>query len=573
MLYAISQQNLMDSKATKCFVMFVFVVGLFLLLFHSYLFTINSQIIMQQSLASFLKIGISFEKENIKKCDLIDLDPWSPEILPYLYPDWNPWYQCHVTRIMHTELKNGALRMLDNTTSECNYRCLHKDGEKNFKCGKWIKMKKNATFYETCDFIETHCKKGITTTFRYIHAQVIRPRQKVFQKEDSLHPGVFILILDSTSSSSGIRTLMETNQVLRQLYDATTFYYHNKIGRNSRPNAFAIFSGTRITELNANHFSGKKDSEHPNSCETVTYDFINQSYASIMAEDWPSMFTWPNCKGFHKAPTDHYGSALVLRPDEQEYFANFFRKNVNNLNNSFLFVMGDHGLRFGKIRRTNTGYIEDNNPLLTERIPQYLRSNEQLMLNLKKNSRRHTSHYDIYATLYDIARYARKESFQKWDEHDFSKEFGKVRGGIRAKSILRPIQYDRTCEDMEIPDEYCICEKKWYKIDDIRIENVTKAAQFIIDKINDCLKAKRVDGICERLYLKEVVSAQSINQQPLLKIVAKASPNEGMYEAQLLKKDDYFQIITRIIRVNSYGNQSHCMQDEDIRPLCYCRQQ
>lgn len=46
-------------------------------------------------------------------------------------------------------------------------------------------------------------------------------------------------------------------------------------------------------------------------------------------------------------------------------FANFFRKNAHNLNNSFLFVLGDHGLRFGEFRRTGTGFIEDNNPLLT----------------------------------------------------------------------------------------------------------------------------------------------------------------------------------------------------------------
>lgn len=52
-------------------------------------------------------------------------------------------------------------------------------------------------------------------------------------------------------------------------------------------------------------------------------------------------------------------------------------------------------------------------------IPEYLRSNEQLIFNLKNNARRHTSQYDIYATLYDIAHYAKKDGYRNWDEHDF----------------------------------------------------------------------------------------------------------------------------------------------------------
>uniref|UniRef100_A0A0R3RXM6 DUF229 domain containing protein n=1 Tax=Elaeophora elaphi TaxID=1147741 RepID=A0A0R3RXM6_9BILA len=563
----------------------------------------------------------------------MNLDPWNPEILPYLNSSYDPWNKCKVTRVMHTELRNGSIRMLDNTTSQCKYRCLYKDGEKNFKSGKWFKMAKNTTYFENCDFIETHCMEGNTTTFRYIHIQVKRSPQKIFQKEDELHPGVFIFILDSTSFSSGMRTIVKTNQVLRQFYDATTFYYHNKVGPNSRPNAFAIFSGIRIIELDANHFPNKSNSEYPQSCqygvkmnETVIYDFTNQTYASIMAEDWPNMFIWPNCNGFPVVPTDHYGSVLVLRLKDKKdfnayfykgecqenyhklldfvdkflneykgfskfaliwlsqlahdsanglyradkHFANFFRTNVGNLNNSFIFVLGDHGLRFGGIRRTDTGYIEDNNPLLMIAVPQYLRSNEHLILNLKRNSRRHTSHYDIYATLYDIARHARKGSFQKWNEHDFTKEFGNERGGIRAKSLLRPIRYDRTCNEMEIPDQYCICEKQWQKID-THNENVTNAAQFIIDKINDYVKEKSAEKKCETLHLKKVISAEYIEEESLLKIVIIASPSEGKYEAQVLTKDYNFEIPAKIVRVNSYGNESYCVTNEEIRPLCYCR--
>uniref|UniRef100_A0A0R3RP15 BH4_2 domain-containing protein n=1 Tax=Elaeophora elaphi TaxID=1147741 RepID=A0A0R3RP15_9BILA len=131
-------------------------------------------------------------------------------------------------------------------------------------------------------------------------------------------------------------------------------------------------------------------------------------------------------------------------------------------------------------------------------LPKYLRSNEQLILNLKQNSRRHTSHFDFYATLYDIARYARKDNFQKWDEHNFRSEFGEIRGGIRARSLLRPISYDRTCEEMEIPHEYCICEQTWHK-SDIHSDDATKAAQLVIVYVNDFLKQKNLSGICETL--------------------------------------------------------------------------
>ncbi|VBB31922.1 unnamed protein product [Acanthocheilonema viteae] len=275
--------------------------------------------------------------------------------------------------------------------------------------------------------------------------------------------------------------------------------------------------------------------------ETITYDFVDQNYASVIAEDWVGTFNWPNCKGYGDPPTDHYGGL--------QYFADFFRKHVKNLDYSFVFLMGDHGLRFGSIRETVVGEAEDNNPLLTIALPKYLRSNKQLILNLKQNSRRHTSHFDFYATLYDIARYARKDNFQKWDEHDFRSEFGETRGGIRAKSMLRPILYDRTCEEMEIPDEYCICERTWYK-SDINSYDVKKSAQFL------------------------VISAQYIEERPLLKVVVKASPSNGKYEAQLLKEKNSLKIITKvIIRLDQYGEQGHCAPAEDVRPLCYCRQQ
>ncbi|VDN87636.1 unnamed protein product [Brugia pahangi] len=130
----------------------------------------------------------------------------------------------------------------------------------------------------------------------------------------------------------------------------------------------------------------------------------------------------------------------------------------------------------------------------------------------------------------------------------------------------------RTCEEMEIPDEYCICEQIWHKID-IHSDNVTNAAQFLINDINDFLKQKNLTEICETLDFIEVISANQLENKPVLKIVVSASPSYGKYEAQLLKEKDNFIIITKITRLDKYGEQGYCAPAEDVRPLCYCRQQ
>lgn len=57
---------------------------------------------------------------------------------------------------------------------------------------------------------------------------------------------------------------------------------------------------------------------------------------------------------------------------------------------------------------------------------------------------------------------------------------------------------------MEIPDQFCICEKQWHTID-IHDENVMKAAQFTVNAINNFLKKKGAGEKCEILHLKEVI--------------------------------------------------------------------
>lgn len=66
---------------------------------------------------------------------------------------------------------------------------------------------------------------------------------------------------------------------------------------------------------------------------------------------------------------------------------NFFTKMENDLKDSFVFVFGDHGSRFGQIRETVVGRIEEQMPFFSMHIPNWLSEKyPQLLHIIEKNS-------------------------------------------------------------------------------------------------------------------------------------------------------------------------------------------
>lgn len=66
--------------------------------------------------------------------------------------------------------------------------------------------------------------------------------------------------------------------------------------------------------------------------------------------------------------------------------------------------MSDHGNILDPIAYTEIGKIEISNPFLVLVVPERLRSNLQLMQQLYQNSKQLVTHFDIYATLLEIAQ-------------------------------------------------------------------------------------------------------------------------------------------------------------------------
>ncbi|KAK0410836.1 hypothetical protein QR680_005350 [Steinernema hermaphroditum] len=373
--------------------------------------------------------------------------------------------------------------------------------------------------------------------------------------------------------------------------------------------------------------------------ETIHFDAIDANYALLMAEDWVYAFDYPDCNPFEKVPTKHYSEPIFYRPNSTKYskrdqellktalfnggcerayhklleyttqfldtyngtakfaymwhtmlahdnpnpifkadadIADFLRANQGNLENSFVFVMGDHGNRFGSIRQTEDGEYEDNNPMLMVALPRSLRGHEQLVANLNANARKHTSQFDMYATLFDIMHVAKKNSFTTFDYLDFRKVIGDRRGR-RAASLLRPIGRDRNCIEMEIPDEFCLCHTAWTRLAaDDRLAH--EAGVGLVAHINAFLdNFPESAGKCQKLKLSKVSRAQKKVTKAgatVLRLTVKALPSEGVYEALLrLHSNSSLEVTSRVKRVNAYDNQGNCAMHELSRPLCFCKVQ
>ncbi|TKR60617.1 hypothetical protein L596_027839 [Steinernema carpocapsae] len=371
----------------------------------------------------------------------------------------------------------------------------------------------------------------------------------------------------------------------------------------------------------------------------VSFAFRNAGYKTMMAEDWAhGVFNWPNCTGFTGKPVDHYmrpyqirlrGSAnqggdhamneIVFRKSCREphnsildytgqflkayedrpkfafswmtdiahdkmsqlyhvdkHFYRFFYDNREKLRNSFIIVMGDHGMRFGRYRNSKFGVIEDNNPALVMAIPKKLRKAELTQI-LKENSKSMITHYDVFATLNDIASVLSESRFTDFSPLDLNE---RLEGVFHGSSLLRPLPQPRHCGNLRVPFEFCTCEVKYRSFPPTH-EFFKAAEKFLIDGLNAEIEAANASELCVPLTLKphlslleEVTSAENLFQ---ITVIAKPSLGKFSSLISVSRKEDGSLEIEKIndefSRLNSYKGHSDCTSSARIRPICFCKNQ
>ncbi len=164
--------------------------------------------------------------------------------------------------------------------------------------------------------------------------------------------------------------------------------------------------------------------------------------------------------------------------------------------------------------------------------------------------------------------------------------------------MFEEIPEDRTCKSIPILDHWCACQSS-QPINNLEIIN--PISEFIVKSVNELLSEKFSDK-CVELKLDKIISAyeqhfsdkvlqfeQSLNDVlerhvnfkiiPVKEVTKhymltiKVNPSNALFEAtvSLNTITGKMRLIGDISRINLYGKQSICIDDQFIRRYCFCK--
>lgn len=281
--------------------------------------------------------------------------------------------------------------------------------------------------------------------------------------------------------------------------------------------------------------------------------------------------------------------------DHRQFLQSLHEKGV--LDNCVLVFMSDHGIRWGGIRTTYQGYIEERLPFLYFVFPERFKKKYPTALgNLHTNSHRLTTPFDLHETLLDLIHSDQRLGAKALKERTRTSIWVK-KNTIHVKKTLKrgislfiPIPTQRTCNDAEITDHWCTCHRA--TAISVSDDEVIKAADHVISYVNSLLRD--LTNKCAVLKKKQILSArveetlpqgegeskQEEEEEELPKhrvwlkdyiITIEADPGGGSFEATVRRNSNgNFKIMGTVSRTNIYGNQSACISNYRLKLYCFC---
>lgn len=216
-----------------------------------------------------------------------------------------------------------------------------------------------------------------------------------------------------------------------------------------------------------------------------------------------------------------------LRTSLERLYAN------DAMTNTVFVVMGDHGNRIGAIQHSYSGRIEERMPLFSILLPNSFKQRfPALVSNLRVNTNRFVSNFDIYQTLKDLysGRYLNEEILREG----------------RGISLFDVIPTDRTCRDATVPENFCTCMERR----NLRQSKESKHFKGAETVVKDWLRAERLPCILPDSMEGETMETYSINQMVRHGLRDMSEESLKRLEAQAALEFLYIELTATVALVN-----------------------
>ncbi|XP_023313041.1 uncharacterized protein LOC111693127 [Anoplophora glabripennis] len=473
-------------------------------------------------------------------------------------------------------------------------------------------------------FIRVKCSNWFRYVYSNVHATVLATRHEVAHKINRTnHFSVLVIGIDSISKLNLRRTMPKTYAYLEQHFHGLKGY--NKIGDNTFPNLMAILTGQSTSQLSKSCNTGKL-----NVCDFIWNTFRESGYVTAYAEDEGAINTFNyDRRGFRDPPTDfyyrpyfvaseelgrklRYGMTYCAGPETSAermlnaardfsvsfkdvptfglfWMNSFSHENINmpsamdervleflsdsifksSLENTVMVFLSDHGFRFGDIRLTRTGWLEERLPFIYVYIADSFKKKfREKYENFMVNTERLTTPFDIYCTFQDILEIS-----------NCSYKAKKSRACPNCQSLFTTIRENRTCREAAIDLHWCSCIG--HNQVSSKNELLRKVALFVVKEINKVVRSFVEGSGCSTYALKDIVTggmsvhylnenSQTVRQ---IVVVAETSPKaifEATVEAYTISEENNFKLLGDISRLNRYKSNSYCVEDPILKKYCFC---
>jgi hypothetical protein len=234
-------------------------------------------------------------------------------------------------------------------------------------------------------------------------------------------------------------------------------------------------------------------------------------------------------------------------------------------NTTCIIFLSDHWMRWGNIRKTAIGWYEERLPFIHVWVPEWFKQKHpDIYNNLETNSKRLTSPFDLHLTLIEILRLSRQDYA--------SLTVDECPRCPKCRSPFSEVSEDTGCEEAGITANWCTRDK--YRTISTNGRASKAIALHVLSELNTRLKkASKISASCAEMTLEHVTDLKDnvfTDSQEYFVVMFDTLPGGARFETTVLRSKRTFQLKGEVSRINTYDNQTGCVDDAGLKQYCYC---